>query len=611
MELNKSNKSTPSSRSGYFCDLTASVGKQNNFLFPIRIKTTPHNTMGSFSDGKKNHTKMLQPILIKDLLQSNQKEKQHSAIMSVENSTFFNRKSSDGNKVRRQLYQTLDYSQKSTVDGKSNTTRAIKSKKKMILNREEPTIHSNSSKNLNRESFLLPLNTIKNSFIKKSTSNFTQTNKQSVESSTSNMDKHGKYHSNITGTVRLKNDAQNNICPERQDNIDMELNFSSSEFDIKNNKQLHVTKQDKCTMTCPSIHRTLFLNKSLSDEIEQQSITTNCSKLASKTNHSHNVENNEVPNICLENIMVHNPAINFTNMDSLHCSGFVKLKSFLEQSIQACENQTRVLKQALNAVNNMLSNTITETTDAPSNIELEVDEKSNVSNVIVNNNGNSNTTNIVDNYLKNISISDKESTLTTNICKEECTDKNISKVEENSQVGMNILIDNKDINRKTNNSPEILNDLVRLSTIGEVSYEGDTLNKNGKDDEENKENVYHRESVSPRTPKSLPNISNEDSFILLENELNVQHSTFPSKSLPASPIKYMTPATVKLWDKKVQRPLKEYMDLKMNGTFLITPDVTRFQSRLESTDTPHSRKSLSRKIFMELCDLYAESPESK
>jgi hypothetical protein len=73
----------------------------------------------------------------------------------------------------------------------------------------------------------------------------------------------------------------------------------------------------------------------------------------------------------------------------------------------------------------------------------------------------------------------------------------------------------------------------------------------------------------------------------------------------------MTPATVKLWDKKVQRPLKEYMDLKMNGTFLVTPDVKRFQSCIETTDTPHSRKSLSRKIFMELCDLYAESPEYK
>jgi hypothetical protein len=441
----------------------------------------------------------------------------------IEELTFFNRKSCDGNKVRRQLYQTLDCSQKSLVDGKGNANKVMRLKKTVTQNYEERGIQNNLKENKNRESLLLPLDTIKTSFIRKSTSNFGQTTTQSIKSYTSNISKYTKRISNITEKEKLKSNVQKNICTERQNNVNIKIDFSASKRNKKSKNKLYTTKRDKYTMTSPSIDRSTFFNKSLSgiSEFEHQSLVNDSSKLSSDIKYSNNsnpmslgVQNlvSDVPGIDTEKMMVHNQSsqnsrFNFMNMNSLDCSNVLELKSFLEQSIQACENQTYTLRQTLNVVNNML-NVTTKSTDVLCINDLEVDEKSNVSNIIINSQNSPSTTNVVDNCLKNISIKDEESTLTTNICKVECT-KNIFEVEENVPTCTNILFNNTELNKETNSSSGTLNDLVRLSTIGEVSYEGDELNKNGKDDSENKENVNVNANINvsktknPKNPKKI------------------------------------------------------------------------------------------------------------
>lgn len=197
---------------------------------------------------------------------------------------------------------------------------------------------------------------------------------------------------------------------------------------------------------------------------------------------------------------------------------------------------------------------------------------------------------------------------------------------------------------------EEFQELGRLSTIGEVSCEIDNscLSKEKiktDEPEENKENKVFlsppKNVKIPKTPRSgrrktisgpvnmlrrrserlsaklVKSKSNpvedeeDDSFANLENALHVLPDNDAIETLPQITSKSapVTPRALQKWDKKNQGPLKEYMALKLNGTFLVTPDAKKFQSRIDGTETPHSRKSLSRKIFQELCDLYAESPE--
>ncbi|XP_003424045.1 uncharacterized protein LOC100679480 isoform X1 [Nasonia vitripennis] len=693
MALNKSNKSTPSSRSGYLRELTASAGKTSNFLLPVRIKVTPqHNsTIAPLSGGKKNHTKMMQPVLIKDLLQSTQKSKSTTlASVSTQKkraraqrsiqpylntqscykpkgnedaeSSFLGRKSYGGNKVRRQLYQTLDSPQRSALDGKENTAKNVKPRVKSTRDSEVPAAKSFQMLNKSRKSLLLPPNSIRNSIIRKS-GNFKPPGKQGVKSNASVVNKSTKDVSRVTEAKLVKNNLKKNV-QKVEDDIDMETDFSSPDADVHGREESRVTREIY-TMTSP-MRREAASSKSLFNLNKLERPLVIVKSATKKTN------NGEAPCLEMQNLNInptqsysHCPEFDFSQINCSDTDGIMQCKAYLEQSIQACEDQAFKLKQVLNFVNALFVKAKTmptkETVNIQTDEQIRTDDKFDISsNTMVNSQNSSDVTDIIDKSLENKEITDDVNSLST--AKPEIKvyvdeENNDIETTEKLPIPIKILVTQADLNQEAKDtSSDTLSEMARLSTIGEVSCEGDESNKDesrkeekNEKESENKENIEDSSpmlltpTVSPKTPKtprrrsvmpgsgerrrsarlaakrrSLSVVSDtesdkQDSFTLLENELNVVHEVkVSSKSLPASPMKApMTPGCIKQWDKRVERPLREYMALKMNGTFLVTPDVKRFQSCLEPTDTPHSRKSLSRKIFMELCDLYAESPEPK
>ncbi|XP_025159155.1 uncharacterized protein LOC105183070 isoform X2 [Harpegnathos saltator] len=111
--------------------------------------------------------------------------------------------------------------------------------------------------------------------------------------------------------------------------------------------------------------------------------------------------------------------------------------------------------------------------------------------------------------------------------------------------------------------------------------------------------------------KALKNSNvDNDSFVNLEHELNI--SSKPSVTLIMPHID-RTPVMTGCKDKKTERPWKEYMALKSRMSCLLTPNIKRFNS-VESKDNMHPetggiRTSLSSKIFADLHNLYADSPD--
>jgi len=109
--------------------------------------------------------------------------------------------------------------------------------------------------------------------------------------------------------------------------------------------------------------------------------------------------------------------------------------------------------------------------------------------------------------------------------------------------------------------------------------------------------------------KSLNNLdTTNDSFVNLENELQ----NIKSNETIIFCENY-TPVSGKYKNKKVEKPLKEYMSLKSRGSCLLTPK--RFNSmNSECNAHPESdgaKASLSNKILAELNNLYADSPNTQ
>jgi len=110
--------------------------------------------------------------------------------------------------------------------------------------------------------------------------------------------------------------------------------------------------------------------------------------------------------------------------------------------------------------------------------------------------------------------------------------------------------------------------------------------------------------------KSLNNLdASNDSFVNLENEL---HNNCIKSNETITHGNY-TPVSGKYKNKKVEKPLKEYMSLKSRVSCLLTPK--RFNAMNSECDA-HSESdgakvSLSNKILAELNNLYADSPNTQ
>ncbi|KAL7294134.1 hypothetical protein TKK_0012163 [Trichogramma kaykai] len=701
MALNKSLKHTPSSRCSYFSDITASTGKQTSFLVPVRIKVNQTPSQGPLSCEKKNPSKMLQPVLIKNLFQSTQKEKQNTALTSAstqkkrrqtqrqtqaflntqschkpkpdetQESSFFSRKSQGGTKVRRQLYQNLDSPKES--DCKENTIKPVRMKTRTHKQSEVPAARKSTAavQNKNRTSLLLPPNSIKNTIINNSGSKFKAPISRQIPKNNSTINRN-------TESVINASEAQSSQRNETLTNSVKAVEEVEMELDIKEN-----------SATSSQMSKT-FMSKSLNNLNQFGRPTVIINGL--KTNF---VNDGDPLSLGLKNLTMQDPScscnckksetssnkFDLSKLNDLNEGTKKQFVSHLESSIKACKEQSSMLRQSLEICENQRTSLeeILKFITNISTLSLLASDKFQDNNDSTNNLNSSSTT-ITD---VNLSHPDElrkcESTkLIPSINADEsntffsnCNEKQSSSINETATLVPKVIqdLENKpateeienaskipvfpakilvsDFNQESKDTTmELSDEIVRLSTIGEVSYEVDLSEK---DDASNKENfnIYHDSSnqsiglKTPKTPrrKSSLNIyrdsprrssrlaekrrslslqeqsySKEDSFEKLENELNVEvrpkYNSISSKSLPASPMKGST--TPMQWDKRVEKPLQEYMAMKMNGTFLVTPDVKRFQSFLDPSDTPqHSRKSLSRKIFMELCDLYAESPESK
>lgn len=114
--------------------------------------------------------------------------------------------------------------------------------------------------------------------------------------------------------------------------------------------------------------------------------------------------------------------------------------------------------------------------------------------------------------------------------------------------------------------------------------------------------------------KSLNNLCNSnsnDSFVNLENELNITHANSNVKYTPVKNCKY--PDVTKY--KKINgKPMKEYLALKSRMSCLLTPKTPKSYSSSNLGHICHengnAKASISNKLFSELNNLYADSPDS-
>ncbi|CAL7951182.1 unnamed protein product [Xylocopa violacea] len=128
------------------------------------------------------------------------------------------------------------------------------------------------------------------------------------------------------------------------------------------------------------------------------------------------------------------------------------------------------------------------------------------------------------------------------------------------------------------------------------------LNENvlTQNDEDNKENVEDL-NIS-----SMSDTATDGSFLELENQLNIMH-TKPTENNSIQP---KLPMVIR---HKQKRSLREYMALKSNISFLLTPDTKKFKSLCQIDDTDKSMfsvKSISNKLLRDLHNLYSDSPDS-
>lgn len=505
------------------------------------------------------------------------------------------------------------------------------------------SLHSESSKKSDsdaesRKSSLVPPNTVKNNYLRKSGLDKKPPVRQSIACSTSSINKNVK---DILKNPKTK--GRKDLTSNKTSVITSKKYMSSNTL---NNQKKPSVMLDKCTMTSPKMDNTESKYKFLSSpgEFDRPSVIINPSAknlTTSSINTNHVCSNVQNFNFCQHSCA--DDAKKSTDLDVNHVSveqksnemssfdknGLLMLKNFVQQSLQVCENQVLQFKKTIECIDGLLKEQ-SNTSDKQDVVKNFGSDESNLTHTP--------------------SFDANSSTLMDN--KSFGTDQS-TKLDTSSSKKNNLLpyqvkrlmLNNSDLHEST--SMESLNCNKRLSTIGEASYETSSENSATKKDQlahqeqkypeikeepdeslEDKENKFspipkttRRKTISDfKSPlrrsdriaaKSMLELSDsnkQDSFTLLENELNLVYKPTSPKSLPVSPRKIpLSPSTIKKWGKQAE-PLKEYMALKVNGTFLITPDVKKFQSRIEN-DTPSNRKSLSRKIFMELCDLYAESPE--
>nr|XP_012226036.1 PREDICTED: ras guanine nucleotide exchange factor B-like [Linepithema humile] len=198
----------------------------------------------------------------------------------------------------------------------------------------------------------------------------------------------------------------------------------------------------------------------------------------------------------------------------------------------------------------------------------------------------------------------------------------------NNLTSKNIITDSDNIVEETCKSSDVTSDFLENDVSKKYNSEMQSLQQidiASEHDKENKEILNTPLNVKRMKPKSETrrrsarlmektasklNVTN-DSFVNLEDELNIMN--VQSNATPKLLKECTTPAN-KNKDKKVGRPLREYMALKSRMSCLLTPNMKRFHS-LESksnacADTGGTKASLSNKVLAELHNLYADSPET-
>lgn len=110
---------------------------------------------------------------------------------------------------------------------------------------------------------------------------------------------------------------------------------------------------------------------------------------------------------------------------------------------------------------------------------------------------------------------------------------------------------------------------------------------------------------------SLCDSNPNDSFVNLENELNIIHA---NSNIKYTPVKSCKHPDVTKYKKIKGKPMKEYLALKSRMSCLLTPKTPRSynSSNLEHIclENGNAKASISNKLFSELNNLYADSPDS-
>lgn len=439
--------------------------------------------------------------------------------------------------VRRNLNFTKIPSITTTTDCETASTT---SKNNLHNNPKEGNVHLST-----RKSFLLPPNTIKDSYVKnrQSKSILSQSCILTAHSVCNNkyfrISEKSKTCPSIVKDTNVQIDSCMNSIIHKEVNQTVMQHLSSQMFSLKSEiNSLHSNHTDIKNNT---IGEKISENLINVNENECLPVTDNYKKHLHESTQSDQMINES----CLDLKSISNKTDEFVNIDKIQLTVLAsKLKNDI---VRLEEDIIPNLKLIFTDITNVLSRLNITT--------KEIDNS-----------------NIDDNILEQIV-------------------ENLNNIEIMNTNRKSLAMISNNINIEDNYIPEEVNKTPDTNLMKSVEING--KNNSG----------IHSCQIDLFSESNKEN----DSFVNLENKLDITNI----KSSTIISLQKYTPVLNKYSDKKVEKPLREYMALKSRMSCLLTPNIKRFSCSQSNSNNLHSefgdaKACLSGKILAELYNLYED-----
>lgn len=389
-------------------------------------------------------------------------------------------------------------------------------------------------------------------------------------------------HSNeIPNIVNIcQNGSRNNKC-NTVTNKESQL-FSVGDMDAKVNTDLHsdddVDQNDICCADLPDAKK----------GEEAHSINVEKDECSSTNIHEEDLHSSlRTVKIISESWLNLQCATNDDDHVTISKTEFEVLTSKLEHLIGRLEEDVSNLKLTLTSVTNMLSVTNVANGEIKNNNETEIKQQ---------------TTEVTKNLNDNIKVIDNVDTKLSHIT--------IINIDTDHDKVSKAICKIPDVRR-----PKPLRTNEKNGTLLNRMY---VVSGGNKENEEILDSLIVKQRKGPesgtrrRSARLMGKVLNDlnasnDSFVNLENELDINMKS----NTPITPLANRTSAKNRYKDKKMVRPLQEYMDMKSRLSCLLTPNINRFnpsESKSDiNRDTDDTKTAVSDKLLAELYNLYENS----